>query len=121
MASERQNMSEQERSMQAREHELYLKPLPEEANRPVKPFPVYLRETPAEPLSPTAKAILWMTGIVVAMLFLAALWKAFQPRGARPRTETDRPAARTAMLPGSFHSDAEGSRAEPPVPFRVIS
>ena len=47
MASERQNMSEQEISIKAREHELYVERLPTQNSKPVKPFPVYLRETPA--------------------------------------------------------------------------
>ena len=36
----------------------------------------YLRETPAEPLSPLTKAILWIGGTIVALLFLAAIWRA---------------------------------------------
>ncbi len=56
MASERQNMSEQEISIKAREHELYVKPLSQTGAKPVKPFEVYLRETPAEPLSTATKA-----------------------------------------------------------------
>ena len=74
MASERQNMSEQEISIKAREHELYVQD-PDTNAKPVKPFAVYLRETPAEPLSPTTKAILWMLGTVVGLLFLAACWR----------------------------------------------
>jgi hypothetical protein len=100
MASERQNMSEQERSIQAREHELYVKPLPEEPTKAVKPFPVYLRETPAEPLSPITQAILWMTGIVVLMLFLASLWKLTHPRGPKPQAESAKPVATTATVNG---------------------
>ena len=46
MASERQNMSEQEISIKAREHELYVQPLPGTDARHVKPFDVYLREHP---------------------------------------------------------------------------
>ena len=73
MASERQNMSDQDISIKAREHELYVKEQTE--SRRVKPFPEYLRETPAEPLSRATKAILWVVGVVVALLFLAALWR----------------------------------------------
>jgi hypothetical protein len=91
-------MSEQDLSIKAREHELYLKPLPEVAARPVKPFPVYLRETPAEPLSPATKAILWTVGIVVALLFLAALWRVSHGHLTRPSMRTPRPASRTATL-----------------------
>ncbi len=66
MASERQNMSEQEISIKARESELYHQP-PDEFSKSVKPFPVYLRETPAVPFSTTTKVILWTVGIVVAL------------------------------------------------------
>ncbi len=75
MASEKQNMSEQDISIKAREHELYVKNTPERDVKPVKSFPDYLRETPAEPFSPGTKAILWIVGTVVALLFLAALWR----------------------------------------------
>ena len=72
MASERQNMSEQEISIKAREHELYV-PDTDTNAKPVKPFAVYLRETPAEPLSATTKAILWMVGTVVGSPFSGRL------------------------------------------------
>jgi hypothetical protein len=74
MASDRQNMSDQDISIKAREHELYVKP-DNENLKPTKPFPVYLRETPAEPLSRGTKAILCTVGVMVAVLFLAALWR----------------------------------------------
>jgi hypothetical protein len=91
MASERQNMSEQEISMKAREHELYV-PNSDTNAKPVKPFAVYLRETPAEPLSPTTKAILWTVGTVVALLFLAACWRV---------TMKHAPASRTGKTPAT--------------------
>ena len=111
MASERQNMSEQEISIKAREHELYVKAPPAEISKPVKPFPVYLRETPAEPLSPTTKATLWMVAIVVTMLFLAAVWRVSHPRGVRPRLEAARPTAKTAMRRCPVDSPIQASRA----------
>jgi hypothetical protein len=125
MASERQNMSEQEISIKEREHELYVKPLDAETPKPVKPFPVYLRETPAEPLSPTTKAILWMVGIIVTMLFLAALWKVSHPLGTKARTEIAKPAAKTAMFRPSVDSPNRrhgrgASMVEPPAPAAVI-
>jgi hypothetical protein len=104
MASERQNMSDQEISIKEREHELYDPHLSDEAPRPVKAFTAYLRETPAQPISPVAQAILWMTGIVVAMLFLAALWKVSRPRAAKPpHEEPALPVAKTAMIPTAVH------------------
>jgi hypothetical protein len=42
---------------------------------PRRPFAEYLRTTPAAPLSPTAKGTLYGVGVVVALLFLAALVK----------------------------------------------
>lgn len=40
-----------------------------------KPFRDYLTSTPAEPLSNTAKAMLYVVGAVVLLLFLAAILK----------------------------------------------
>jgi hypothetical protein len=101
MASERQNMSEQEISIKAREHELYVT-APDANSKPVKPFPVYLRETPAEPLSPATKAVLWVVGIIVALLFLAALWRVSRRHIAAPSTGPARPVSKTAMLSSPF-------------------
>jgi hypothetical protein len=76
MPSHPRNMPEQERSIKARSHELFVEPVQAaEANKPTKPFPVYLRETPAQPLSPLTKAVFWIVGIIVAGLFLAAVWR----------------------------------------------
>jgi hypothetical protein len=96
MPSERQNMSEQDISIKAREHELSVPVLPEAP--PVKPFPVYLRETPGEPLSPGTKFVLAIAGIVVALLFVAALWRVTHPRATKPRTGAPRPVAKTAFI-----------------------
>jgi hypothetical protein len=115
MPSEKQNMSEQDISIKAREHELYVSALPDAA--PVKPFPVYLRETPGEPLSPATKFVLALAGIVVAVLFVAALWRATHPRAAKPKTQAARPAAKTAVLVDPRVPAA----APPPVPFTVRS
>ena len=98
MASERQNMSDQEISIKAREHELYVKSPADENARPTKPFPVYLRETPAEPLSSATKAILWVVGIVVALLFLAAVWRVSQGHLNKTSTKTGLPASKTAVF-----------------------
>jgi hypothetical protein len=98
MASERQNMSDQDISIKAREAEVYLNPLSEADSKPVKPFPVYLRETPAEPLSPTTKAILWMVGIIVGLLFLAAVWRVSHGHLTRPHSKTAPSVSKTAML-----------------------
>jgi hypothetical protein len=96
MASERQNMSDQDISIKAREHELYYTPSDADS-KPVKPFPVYLRETPAEPLSRTTKAILWIVGAVVALLFLAAVWRVSRAHGPKPLSETTPPLSITTI------------------------
>ena len=54
MPSHPRNMPEQEHSIKERSHELFVEPTQGAAPRTTKPFPVYLRETPAQPLSPLA-------------------------------------------------------------------
>ena len=75
MPSQPRNMPEQEHSIKVRSNELYVEDTPVVPARATKPFPVYLRETPARPLSPGIKAIFWVLGIIVAVLFLAAIWR----------------------------------------------
>ena len=53
------------------------------AKPPVKPFPIYLRETPAVPMSSGVKATLWIVGIVVLLLLIAALWRTQRPSRLR--------------------------------------
>jgi hypothetical protein len=96
MPSERQNMSEQDISIKEREHELYVPVLADAV--PVKPFPVYLRETPGQPLSSATKFVLSIAGIVVALLFVAAVWRVTHPRSAKPKRGTSRPAANAVFL-----------------------
>jgi hypothetical protein len=98
MASERQNMSEQEISIKEREHELYVRSPADPNAKPVKPFEVYLRETPAEPLSPATKAILAIVGIVVGLLFVAALWRATTHHAPAGRTKASRPTVKATLL-----------------------
>ena len=99
MASERQNMSEQEISIKAREHELYVQPNSEyQAGQTVRGLPA--RDTRRTP-SPMTKAILWMVGTVVALLFLAACWRA-----AAPCTSADR-APRSPRRPEPVANDGD--------------
>jgi hypothetical protein len=94
MPSHPRNRPEQEHSIKARAHELFVETTKAEADsRPTKPFPVYLRETPAQPLSPGTKTVLWLLGIVVALLFLIALWRVTQRRAPAHRPEPNPPAA----------------------------
>jgi len=90
MPSESRNLPEQELSIKARSHELYFQP-PHQAT--TKPFPAYLRETPAAPLSTFTKVVLWIVGIIVALLFVAALWRAALGHGPRRQTRAPRPTA----------------------------
>jgi hypothetical protein len=115
MPSERQNMSEQDISIKAREHELYVPVLPDAP--PVKPFPVYLRETPGEPLSLGTKLVLAIAGIIVAALFVAAVWRVTHPRATKPKARAARAAAKTAILVNP-RAPAEMS---PAVPFNARS
>jgi thiol-disulfide isomerase/thioredoxin len=89
MPSDPGSLPEQEHSIKAREHELYAKPVRSGNTTKAKPFPVYLREIPAEPLAGTTKVMLWMVGAIVALLFLAAVWRVTQrqrPRSGAPAT-----------------------------------
>src|SRR5271166_4107505 len=84
MCSERRSRPEQELSIRGREQELFVarRETPP-AEPPIKPFPVYLRETPANPMATEVKVILWIVGIAVLLLFGVALWRTQRP--SRPR------------------------------------
>jgi len=92
MGSERRSMPEQELSIWEREQELFVEPQ-ENPTGAVKPFPIYLRETPANPMSTEVKVLLWIVGIAVLLLFGVALWRAQRP-SRLPRA----PAARQAAV-----------------------
>jgi hypothetical protein len=97
MPSQSRNISEQEQSIKQRSHALFIEPVqPVEGTIPTKPFPVYLRETPAQPFSPLTKAIFWLLGIVVAALFLAAMWRISQRNG--PNLKSRKPPGKTVMV-----------------------
>ena len=84
MGSERRSMSEQELSIREREQELFVEPRETPvAVPPVKPFPIYLRETPANPMSSEVTVILWIVGIAVLLLFCVALWRTQRPSRLR--------------------------------------
>ncbi|MFO0889435.1 MAG: class I SAM-dependent methyltransferase [Isosphaeraceae bacterium] len=109
MTSERRSTPEQERSIKERERELFVAPEEKSAAKtPVKPFAVYLRETPAEPLSTAVKVILWAVGIVVVLLFVAAIWRSRRtPR--RPKLAPAEPSCR-------HRPRGRRARHSPPVP-----
>jgi hypothetical protein len=84
MGSERRSMPEQELSIREREQELFVEPRETPPGQPpVKPFPIYLRETPANPMSSEVKVILWVVGIAVLLLLGAALWRTQRPSRLR--------------------------------------
>jgi hypothetical protein len=87
MPSHPRNMPEQEHSIKERSHELFVEdtPVPEAAT---KPFKVYLHETPAQPLSLGFKALIWVLGVIVGVLFLLALWRIAHRHQARPPTRS---------------------------------
>jgi hypothetical protein len=84
MPSESRNLHEQEISIKSRAHEVFAKEKPDTRVRVTKPFPVYLRETPASPMSSVVRAMLWTAAIIVGMLFLAAVWKLAVRHGPKP-------------------------------------
>jgi hypothetical protein len=115
MTAESRNIPEQERSIKAREHELYAKPLSETDAQATKPFPDYLRATPALPLSPATKTMLWVLAVVVVLVFLAAIWRASQHRGPRARNK-----AAPASVPSATVADYRSARGERPLALAVI-
>jgi len=111
MPFESRNLPEQEQSIKARARELYVEQERPAPGKPVKSFPAYLRETPAVPLSTSTKVVLWIVAIIVALLFLAALWRVSLRHGPRRQTRDPRPAAGTAMRQAPAGSPAGASTA----------
>jgi hypothetical protein len=100
MRSDRRNMPEQELSIKEREQELFLEPQEAQAARQnVKPFAVYLRETPADPISSYVRAILWAAGVIVLILLALALWRAQRSSRRRPRPRASEAAAAALFTP----------------------
>ena len=107
MGSDRRNMPEQERSIRARDQELFAEPGEASTGEPpVKPFPIYLRETPANPMSPQVKVILWIVGIFVLLLLCIALWRTQRP--SRPRRTAG--ATKAAVINGAPNLPSHGRR-----------
>jgi hypothetical protein len=86
MAAEKPTRPEsEEQSIKARKHEMF-----EEEQRsaepsgPKKPAQVYLRSTPAAPLSTGVKAILWVVGAIVLLLLVAAVFTRGRSGKGRP-------------------------------------
>jgi hypothetical protein len=73
MAPDPPNQRTQEQSIKARKHQLFEADEPLESTGPRRSFQDCLRQTPADPLSPLLKALLWTLGTIVILLLLAAL------------------------------------------------
>src|SRR5271157_1180615 len=128
MGSERSSMPEQELSIREREQALFVEPQENPTGAvptgAVKPFPIYLRETPANPMSSEVKVILWIVGIAVLLLFCVALWRTQRPSRLR-RTSAATKAAVMSVAPllptqgrrweGQAAQLAQGFGAEPGV------
>jgi hypothetical protein len=96
--AQREAFEQQDQSIKARKHELFEEPQTADGAGALKPFSVYVRETPPAPMSKGMKATLWAIGVLVVLLFLAALF--FGGRRPRPH-RAERARARTvAGLPG---------------------
>jgi hypothetical protein len=101
MPPESHDVPEQEVSIKERAHQLFV---PEASpERATKPFPVYLRETPAVPISATIKALLWMVGIIVGLLFIGAVWRLVIRHGPQRHAA---PARRVAQTEARFWLEA---------------
>jgi hypothetical protein len=112
MQPERRNLAEQERSIKDREQELFEERQEvSEAKPPLKPFAVYLRETPADPFPTEVKVILWIVAVLVIAIFVAALWRMRSSR-TRPRAASPQATAvsldRTGPYPGPCRHDKMG-------------
>ena len=98
MPSERQNMSEQDISIKAREHELYVPVLPD-ANAARQTVPCLLaRDARRTPFAHAPKSYFRSPVSSWPCSFVAAVWRVTHPRAAKPKTGAARPAAKTAFL-----------------------
>ena len=88
MPSYPRNLPEQEHSIKARSHELFVEETPTIPAGSTKPFKDYLRETPAHPLSAGIRALFWVMGVIVGMLFLMAIWRVANRHGGRPPADS---------------------------------
>jgi hypothetical protein len=108
MPSHPRNMPEQEHSIKARSHELFVEEAPVGPSTATKPFQVYLRQTPAYPVAPVIKVILWILGFIVAVLFLMALWRVSHHHAGRPQADVE--SARSVDAPTPGDAEPSGTR-----------
>lgn len=89
----REAMEQQDQSIKARKRQLFEEPAHGDDHPAVRPFAAYLRDTPPAPLSGGVRATLWAVGVVVVLLFLAALFLPRRPVAPRARHGARAPAA----------------------------
>ena len=117
MGPERRSMPEQELSIKEREEQLFVEgqeATPEKP--PIKPFSVYVRETPAAPLTAWVKAALWVVAIIVVVLFAVALLR--MQRRSVPRSGAR--LARTAPAPLVPPAVYSCRRQDGTMPIRLV-
>ena len=103
-------VEQQDQSIKARKSQLFEADRDESAGT-LKPFTVYLRETPAAPMSQGVKVALWALAALVVLLFLGALLSGGRRRvPARGGAETRRE-ARAFLSVRSVNTNAPGSLA----------
>jgi len=106
MPSQSRNMPEQEHSIKERSHELFVEETPTIPAGSTKPFTAYLRETPARPLSAGIRALFWVMGVIVGVLFLMAVWRVSHRHGGRP--PADAASAKTVLVRDTWQGRAFG-------------
>lgn len=68
----RDMVEHQDQSIKVRKSQLF-EPSTQFDSPVVRPFTEYLRTTPPAPLSTTVRGVLWAVGVLVVLLFLAAM------------------------------------------------
>jgi hypothetical protein len=79
----------QEQSIKARKSDLFEEE-PVAALGSHRTFQELLRETPAQPLTPGLKALLWTVGVIVILLLIAAFATIGKKPKPKPQTSLDR-------------------------------
>jgi hypothetical protein len=75
-------------SSRALVEELFEADLPKH-DKPAVPFSVYLRKTPATPLSAASKVLLWLAGALVVLVLVVALARRMRETPAARHRPTD--------------------------------